>query len=302
MTRSISRWTTALAAVALLTTPIAALGQTPTGQPPTSTGQPPAGTASSTPEQPQAGAPANPDQARQHLTAARNSLSELAQLPAAAQLTGDARTQISQLITNFNELITTPSNWRATYAKVEANLTALVGDATTDESAARTTGVAGAVGTSGMASGLDPAIRAKLVEFRTHLDKFEEAAGGGPSAADPAASSNVASGTSAAGTSATTGTAASGTSATGTTPPASATGSPAPATQEPLDADALLRHVTAIEAILAANNAATATGTTGTTAGTAAGTAATHAGVTLTPEQISQLRNHLTELRRLLGR
>ena len=31
----------------------------------------------------------------------------LTQLPAAAQLTGDARTQVSQLIANFNELITT---------------------------------------------------------------------------------------------------------------------------------------------------------------------------------------------------
>ena len=202
MKRSIARWTTALAATALLAGPAAALAQTPPpAQPPAgSTGQPPAGSmgTTSTPQQPQAAAPANPDQARQHLTAARNSLSELAQLPAAAQLTGDARTQISQLIANFNELITAPTNWRASYAKVEANLTALVGDATTDEAAARTTGVAGAVGTTGIASSLDPAIRAKLVEFRSHLDKFEEAAGG-PAPADPAAAS--AAGTSAAGTS-----------------------------------------------------------------------------------------------------
>ena len=126
------------------------------------------------------------------MTAARESLSQLTQLPAAAQLSGDARTQVSQLISNFNELITTNTEWRASYAKVQANLNALVGDQRTDESpaAAPAAGAAGAVGTSGT-TGVDPAIRAKLVEFRTHLMDFEKAAGGGGGAtasASPTAS------------------------------------------------------------------------------------------------------------------
>ena len=65
---------------------------------------------------------------KRHLTAARDTLSQLTQLPAAAQLTGDARTQVSQLISNFNELITTNADWRAAYTKLQGNLTALVGE------------------------------------------------------------------------------------------------------------------------------------------------------------------------------
>ena len=120
------------------------------------------------------------DSVKRHLTAARDSLSQLTQLPAAAQLTGDARTQVSQLISNFNELITTNSNWRASYDKVQANLTALVGEQRTDESPAPATGTAGAVGTSGTVA-IDPTLRAKLVELRSHLMEFEKAAGGGAS-------------------------------------------------------------------------------------------------------------------------
>jgi hypothetical protein len=131
----------------------------------------------------------DPETVKRHLTAARDSLSQLTQLPAAAQLSGDARTQVSQLISNFNELITTNTEWRASYAKVQANLTALVGDQRTDESPAPTAGTAGAVGTSGTTA-LDPAIKAKLVEFKTHLAEFEKAAGG--ATASPSASSSSA--------------------------------------------------------------------------------------------------------------
>jgi hypothetical protein len=131
----------------------------------------------------------DPETVKRHLTAARDSLSQLTQLPAAAQLTGDARTQVSQLISNFNELITTNTEWRASYAKVQANLTALVGDQRTDESPAPTAGTAGAVGTSGTTA-LDPAIKAKLVEFKAHLAEFEKAAGG--TTASPSASSSSA--------------------------------------------------------------------------------------------------------------
>ena len=114
-------------------------------------------------------------------------------MPAAQQLSGDARNQVSQLITNFNELITTSAEWKASYAKVDANVTALLGGQSADESpappaaatpapeAAATPAPAapGAVGTSGTASAsLDPALKAKLVEFRTHLKEFEKAAGG----------------------------------------------------------------------------------------------------------------------------
>jgi hypothetical protein len=130
--------------------------------------------------------------ARRHLTAARDTLSQLTQLPAAAQLTGDARTQISQLISNFNELITTQNEWRASYAKVSANLNALVGPENTDAEAAGgapstaapsaatpPAATPGAVGTSGTATAsVDPAVRAKLIELRQHLAEFSKASGG----------------------------------------------------------------------------------------------------------------------------
>jgi hypothetical protein len=247
---------------------------------------------------PQTGAEASqpqvdPNAAKQYLTEARNALSEMTQLPAASQLTGDARTQVTQLISNFNELITTNTQWRASYAKVEANLTALIGSETTDESAARTgaTGSAGAVGTSGSVSNLDPAIRAKLVEFRSHMEKFEKAAGGARTPESTAAGASAQPGT------------ASAPPATGAAPPQ--TGAATPATEgTPVDREELLRHVRAIEALLAAAEppASATTGTTGTTAtGTTTSTSATQSSVTLTPAQVDQLKNHLNELKRLLN-
>ena len=126
---------------------------------------------------PPASALSSADLAKVHLTAARNALSDVTQLPAAAQLTGETRTRVQQLITSFNELIG-KSDWRGPYAKVEANLSTLLGS----ETPAPATATPGAVGTSGAAAGLDPAIRAKLVEFRAHLDMFKTVA----SAAAPA--------------------------------------------------------------------------------------------------------------------
>ncbi len=124
------------------------------------------------------------DLAKVHLTAARNALSDVTQLPAAAQLTGETRTRVQQLITSFNELIG-KTDWRGPYAKVEANLSTLLGS----ETPAPATVTPGAVGTSGAAAGLDPAIRAKLVEFRTHLDMFKTVASAAApeTAAPPAA-------------------------------------------------------------------------------------------------------------------
>ena len=250
----------------------------------------------------------DPQAAKQHLTAARNALSEMTQLPAAAQLTGEARTHITQLISNFNELITTNAEWRASYAKVEANLIALIGSETTDESAARaaSSGTAGAVGTAGTAGALDPAIRAKLVEFRNHLDKFEQAAGGASATEPSAAAAGTASGTAAtaSGMSTASGSTASGTgsAASGTTSAQQSTSmqTAQPSAQgEPVDRQELLRHVQAIETLLQASGAS-GTGTAGT-AGTSGSTGTTQGGVTLTPAQVDQLKNHLNELKRLLN-
>lgn len=211
MYRSTTRWTTAVAAAALIALPIAAAAQsTPpqtTPQQPQTQPAPmqPAPTPQTTSPQPPASQPPASGQvdaaaAKQHLSEARDSLSQLTSLPEASKLQGDARTQVSQLISNFNELITTQSNWRAAYSKVDANLTTLLGpdnapaaSGTAAGSSTAGSGTAGAVGTSGSAAAIsiDPAIRAKLADVRTHLKQFEQAAGGssaGESAADSMAS------------------------------------------------------------------------------------------------------------------
>ncbi len=153
---------------------------TPESATPQTSAQPPAEAAA-----PQAATPqsSSPDEAKRHLSAARDSLSQLTQLPAAAQLQGEPRNQVSQLIANFNELITTKENWRASYDKLNGNLMTLLGSETAAPAQPAPTGTPGAVGTSG-ATGLDPAIRGKLVEFKEHLVKFEKSAEGG--AASPA--------------------------------------------------------------------------------------------------------------------
>ena len=158
----------------------------------------------------QPGGDPNAEAVKRHLTAARDALSQIAQLPSAAQLTGDTRVQVSQLISNFNELITTSSQWRASYAKVDANVEALLGpagmasaasapssgaavgtsgtaDPTGTSGTADATGTAGTTGAPGASSGngIPADIRGKLVEFRTHLKEFEKAAGS--SATAPAA-------------------------------------------------------------------------------------------------------------------
>ncbi len=178
-----TRWATAFAATASLAIASSAAAQTPPpATPPAQT--PPPATAAQDP----AAAP-NPaqDAAKQQLTAARNALSELTQLPAASQLTGEARTQVQQLISNFNELITTNVNWRASYAKVEGTLGMLLAP----EPPPAASGTAGAVGTSGTTPAIDPAVRAKLVQFREHLKQFEAIAGATPApAAAPAAAAS----------------------------------------------------------------------------------------------------------------
>jgi DNA polymerase III subunit gamma/tau len=210
---------TAAAAPSSTASPAAASPSTPSSQPPAATpsAESPAAGAQNPPatqpdpnapaqppaagQQPAAAgaAPANADEAHRHLVAARDTLSQLTQLPAAAQLNGEARTQVSQLISNFNELIGNPPDWRASYQKVAANMTALLGPENSDAEAQGGAPTAaagatpapgatptptpsatpGAVGTAGTASvELDPSIRAKLVEFRRSLTQFEKAAGG----------------------------------------------------------------------------------------------------------------------------
>ena len=171
----------------------------PTTQPPTQPAEPatpaqPLATTTQAPTDP-AAAPLKPDAdgAKRALTAARDSLGEVTKLPTAQQLSGEMRTQLTQLIANFNELITTNTEWKASYAKVDANLTALMGAQTADESttapaaatagatgtAGAATSAAGAVGTSGTTTTtLDPGVKAKLTEFRAHLKEFEKAANG----------------------------------------------------------------------------------------------------------------------------
>jgi hypothetical protein len=136
--------------------------------------QPPSAAAPAAP----ATASASHEAAKQALTAARDSLSQLTKLPAAQQLTGEARTQISQLIADFNALITTTTDWKSAYAKVDADVTAMLGAPTADQPApAAPSATPGAVGTSGTETGgLDPVLRSKLGEFRAHLKAFEKAA------------------------------------------------------------------------------------------------------------------------------
>jgi hypothetical protein len=317
MKTTIARWTIALAAATIIALPAAGFAQNaPQSQPPA--------TQPATPDQPQAQPqpqPASNEAAKAHLTAARNSLSEITQLPAAAQLQGEARMQVSQLITSFNELITTQADWKASYAKVEATLNALLAPATPDP--ARPSATPGAVGTTGSTE-IDPAIRAKLGEFKTHLTKFHEVASGG--AASPAPDAPAATPTEpttpaqpptdppptqpTSQTPPTTQTPpANPTSTAAQTPPAQPSSTrPDPEPGAEVDPQEVMAHVEAIEAILNANASAQAAaqsaaggavGTTGTATGSTR-TTVTPSDVTLNQTQLQELRTHLAELRRLL--
>ncbi len=275
---------------------------------PQSAGQPPATPNPTGAEQTQeppasSGQQVDSEASKRHLTAARESLSQLTQLPAAAQLTGEARTQVSQLISNFNELITTKENWRASYDKVAANLTALIGAEASTESAPAQAG--GAVGTSGStAASLDPAVRAKLVEFRSHLKQFEQAAGGAAQASAAASSPS---------TSSMAGQAAVGT--TGTTspspeqqpaaeqPPATAGQHQAGQHASAMGQHSAVQHIEAIEAILGGRASSSPSGAGATTGNAPAGTTgATTGSVTLNQSQVKEIRMHLAELRKAVDK
>jgi len=307
---STGAWTIALTA-ALLGTPAAGWSQTsapapgagteaqersPNAPAPTAGSTQPdaAGTSGTTTAQEARGAQAaDTGVIRQHLTAARNALSELTQLPAAAQLAGETRHQVSQLISNFNELITTTTNWRAAHARVDANLLALLGP---DEDA-------GAVASDAQPNGgdagadLDPEVRGKLVEFRNHLKEFERASGGGretgalPSDVATRASMTdptVASGSTSTGAQyGTPGTLPADTVAGGE---AGAATQGAPATT---DQNEGLRHIEAIEALL--------DGQAGSAPAAPVGTAGGQQGEGgIDAAKVELIRTHLNELRRIL--
>ena len=270
---------------------------------------------------PPASALSSADLAKVHLTAARNALSDVTQLPAAAQLTGETRTRVQQLITSFNELIG-KSDWRAPYAQVEANLSTLLGS----ETPTTATATAGAVGTSGAAEGLDPAIRAKLVEFKAHLDMFKTVAStAAPAAAAPPAAATPPSPTPAPPTTPTPATmppASTAYTPAPTPPPTAAPpASPDPRPDAPSPADAgiddgqvsgvardLLLHVEALEVILGAQarvqkEATAAAGGAVVSSETPSGstrTTVTGPDVTLNGQQLEQIMTHLAEMRRLL--
>jgi hypothetical protein len=282
MYRSTPRWTTAVAAAALITVPLTASAQqAPPAQPPQQQTQPTQPTTQTAPA-PAAGQ-LDPAAAKTHLSAARDTLSQITALPEAAKLQGEARTQVSQVISNFNELITTQSEWRAVYSKVDASLTALLGPATADVA---TSGVTGAVGTAGTTGAppaatpgptgiqLDPAVRTKLVEFRKHLKEFEKAAGG----AAPAAESSPASAPTDPPASAMPPTGATGATGTsGSTPaPAATADDKTLATQQAAHSEAD-KHLDAISAILDKSKSGA-----------------------LTAAQGQELKKHVAELRVLL--
>jgi hypothetical protein len=208
---------------------------------------------------------ADQDLVRRHLTAARNLLSDVTELPAAAQLTGDKRSQVQRLISNFNELIAAGPNWRDSYAKVAENLEGILAQEEPPS------GQAGAVGTSGTpVAPLDASIRTKLVEFRAELGRFEAAASGSApvarTSAQPAQKATVM--------------------------------SPElvhiEAIEVILDAQARAQKAATAAAGGAVTSSQTASGSTRTTIA--------NPDVTLSAGQLEQIKSHLTELRRLVER
>jgi hypothetical protein len=234
---------------------------------------------------------ANVEAAREHLSQARQALADLTALPQAQQLTGEARNHVSQLISQFNTLITTEENWQNHYQEVNQTLMQLLSaqaspGTTADTPDAPATGTTGAVGTSGSAQAeIDPAIRNQLMQFRTHLQAFHAAASGSGGAASSA--TGATSGSMTGMTSGTTSGTASSTTTSETSPATTTTGSaqtgtPAGAqtgTQASSQAGSseVERHIAAIERILneaagTAGGSATGSATTGTTSGTTPGT------------------------------
>ncbi len=80
-------------------------------------------------QDPQTAAQPGRDEAksRQSLVQARETLAEITKLPEASQLQGQPRTEISQLINNFNSLLGAEANWYEHYQTVMQNVHNLIG-------------------------------------------------------------------------------------------------------------------------------------------------------------------------------
>jgi hypothetical protein len=213
-----------------------------------------------------------------HLNAAHDALAELAKLPEATKLQGDARTQVNELITNFNTLITSKGpSWREPYDRLQANLSALLGAATSsgpaDQGAVGTTGQTGAQAAGEAASGIDPAITSRLVRLRQELTEFGKLMSGEPTA----------------GTSGTTASETTGTS-----------GTTAGASDQEIQA-----HLDAMESIIqqalsnSPSTSSSSTAATGTSSDTSSSSALAGP-VTMDRAQLESLRQHAEQLRQAL--
>lgn len=130
--------------------------------------------------QTQTGQTAQQEEARQvalaHLNQARDHLAEMTKLPAATKLQGQARTEVNELIKNFNTLITTQGpGWQPHYEAVQRNLNTLLGKNPPKPGATGTTGTTGTTGAGQLE--LDPELRSKLEAMQQSLDRFADAAG-----------------------------------------------------------------------------------------------------------------------------
>jgi hypothetical protein len=181
--RKLQRFTILLSAVVVAALPVIASAQSGAGQqggaaqPPPRSQQP-----AMTGQTGQQGQDTR-EAALQQLTAARDALAAITQMPAASQLQGEARTAVNALITNFNALIASKEDWRSPYRQVQQTLATLLGPdpnapqvpMTGSSDATATTGTSG---TSGITLPAD--IKAKLTEIRTDLDRFGTLASGQP--------------------------------------------------------------------------------------------------------------------------
>jgi len=194
MKRSIARWTTAVAATALLTVPAAGGAQTTEGRSP-ATGAVSAPTTGDrqTSGTESGGETATPASPQEHLRRAGAALNDIP----AASLTGTTQAQVAEMRRHISTLEASAAGGASQshteqVAEIDRILTELLGAQSTTGAAPRPAGVAGAVGTSGGAT-LDDTARMKLQEVRRHVTAYVGAksstdAGATPSA-DAAASS-----------------------------------------------------------------------------------------------------------------